>query len=92
MYSSANCAVRDSSSAKMMTFQRSLIFHHGSNWTHLLPHLRDLLGNLLAGVLNFLLSCEKHQNVARRFTDVYLHHCPDGRLQVIPLWFLHKDT
>lgn len=57
---------------------------------YLLAHLGDLLCDLLARVLNLLLSSQKHKDVARRLTDMYLHDRPYGCFQVIPFWFLHS--
>ncbi len=51
--------------------------------------LSTLLGDLLTSVLDFLLSCQEHQDVSKRLTHVNLDDCPDGSLQVIPLGLLH---
>ncbi len=47
-----------------------------------------LFADLLTGVLDLLFSGEEDQDVSRGFAGVDLHHCPDARLQVVPLRFL----
>ena len=59
------------------------------DWPHRLAHLLTLLADLATCVLNLLLARQEHKHVSRRFAAVNLHHCANGRLQIVPLWFLH---
>jgi len=58
----------------------------------LLAHLRDLLCNLFARVLDLLLAGQKDQDVAGRLAHMDLDHRPNGRLQVVPLRLLPAQT
>ena len=46
--------------------------------TCLIPHLLNLLSDLLAGILNLLLSSQEDKDVTGGLTHVNLDYCPDG--------------
>ena len=59
-------------------------------FSHLLPHLLYLLGDLAAGVLNLLLSSEEQQDVTGWLTGMDLDDGADRSLEVVALRVLRS--